>query len=349
MFSRRGKTTHGGFYESFSDVIFATMAIFILLMTVFMVVIKTGQALPKTPIVSSTPQEPTLANQQAELLRERFEQELILQSRQQAAAARRDELQALVSGLQEQLQVTQAEIEAEQVSAIDAQRSINTVTIKERIVEIVVVIDASNSMRDEIRELRQVVGRMAQLFPYVTKEFRIGIIAHAHARNASRMERFALSTIRRTSDDGGVSYRRVADWLSAIRPRGGASRVLEASELAVGMFGRPQANHHQIVMVIGDVGPTEMDLGGAMHPFATQRMSRMQQVLTRFASSHQDRKLIMHFSGLDNLRGYDALKYRQARRLFKDIANISGQSGTYSENPTTMFVDFLVASLEQKS
>lgn len=349
MFSKRNHSSHSGFYESFSDVIFATMAIFILLMTVFMVVIKTGQSAQTVTASNSSPPRTAIANQQALALRDRFEQELELAERRQAAGARRDELQAMVAGLEEQLQATQAQVQAEQASAIDAQRSINTVSIKERIVEIVVVLDASNSMRDEIRELRRVVGRMAQLFPYVTKEFRLGIIAHAHARNASRMELFPLSTIQRSDVDGGASYQRVANWLGAIRPRGGATRVLEASELAVGMLGRPRTDNHQIVMVIGDVGPTETDRNRAPHPLSRQRISSMKQSLTRFASSHQDRKVIMHFTGLDSLYGFDALKHRQAQQLYRDIASSSGQSGTYSENPTSMFVDFLVASLEQKS
>ena len=99
-------------------------------------------------------------------------------------------------------------------------------------------------------------------------------------------------------------------------------------------------------MVIGDVGPVEYGLGGRWHPQSAQRVSALTQILTRFALGHEDRKVIMQFSGKDEVRRHK--KHRDAQIHYREIASMSGASGTYSENPTTMFVDFLVASLKQK-
>ena len=77
------------------------MAIFILLMTVFMVVIKTGHSKTDSAASLAAPKTVKAANQQAAAIRLQFEQEAELVRRKEQAAQRRDELQAMLAGLEE--------------------------------------------------------------------------------------------------------------------------------------------------------------------------------------------------------------------------------------------------------
>ena len=79
MFRRKDKSPSDGFYEAFSDIIFATMAIFVLLMTIFLVVVR----------VSDVPQqaEPQIQSQGADDIAACVAQRFVIEEQQREREA----------------------------------------------------------------------------------------------------------------------------------------------------------------------------------------------------------------------------------------------------------------------
>lgn len=352
--SRRNASPNSGFYESFSDVIFATMAIFILLMAVFMVVIRQGQVPPDlasvaptiTPTIAPIP-TPTQSQheQRASEIRKQLENQRDKQRRKMTAEMEKEQLIAEIEGLSERLEASQSMTAELNQAKAQAYSSTATVTVKERDIEIVVIIDTSGSMSDELRELRGVLKRLAQLIPHLTKSMRLSVIDHSR-RSSGNVRVLPLTPVFRADQDGGKSVARIEKHLDAMQTVSGDTYILEATEKAIAMLPNIRDNHHQVIMIIGDVGPVEKP-NGNVRTDAQSRIQYMSNLLTKWSLSHQGRKVILHYSGQDmSLTSSNRNKYAISQKMFKDIAERIGDNAIYSENPTTMFIDLLVSTID---
>lgn len=128
------------FYESFTDLIFATMAIFVLLLIIFISQVR--------PVESTSHLEQQLA-----------------------------EMQDQLAGLQDQLAQSQSDAEQSRKSLVKAQEELAS-ALKKHPIELVVAIDVSASMSVPLNRLKDAIIRLTTEIPKVTEEFRVGVVAY---------------------------------------------------------------------------------------------------------------------------------------------------------------------------
>jgi cell division protein FtsB len=300
-----------GFYESFSDVIFATMAIFVLLMLIFIL----------------------LANESSPIAK----------------------LKKKIAAVEEQIEQTdQAKAQLEQDSKA-LEKSI--AKLSERNVEIVIAVDKSSSMEEELNNLKSAISRLGSILPGVSETVRIGVVAYRieeNGRDAS--ERFPLQPIRKVSDDRGQSLGQLQRFLRRQTHASGLAPILQATRSGLAMFNNsPGYRGHQVFLLLGDVGPYEESIRGVDRITAAgeQRAAALVGEIASWAKARKNRNLIVLFSGRDEVSrtrfgGARQHKHRVSMGLFQDIAKAAGQPKAYTENQSSMLADFLVAALKRK-
>ncbi len=342
MFRRKDKAPSDGFYEAFSDIIFATMAIFVLLMTIFLVVVR----------VSDVPQqaEPDIQTTGADEIAACMAQRFVIDEQQREREANAERA---VAELSEEIRKMEADIEAlnSETEALSARASQARPEVKDTPIEIAIALDKSNSMSREIDNLENAVLRLAQLLPLISEKVTISIVAYR--RNGLGYDAsayFPRRWIRPYKDDGGASFNALRGFLAGQQAEAGAAPILEATQWALSTFTAAHPKKRQVLMVLGDVGPYETPQGGVnTGAWGQARERQFTQVISQWVrASPKQRKLILHFSGLDELHGWQGSKHRRSRDLFQRTAGVAGQPDAYRESIATMYVDFLIAALERK-
>lgn len=300
-----------GFYESFSDVIFATMAIFVLLMLIFIL----------------------LANESSPIAK----------------------LKKQVAAVEEQIEQTE---QAQERLAKDSKaREQEIAKLSERNVEIVIAVDKTSSMEEELSNLKSAIGRLGQILPGVSETVSIGVVAYRieeSGRNATA--RFPLQPIRTVSDDQGRSLGQLRQFLRRQTHASGLAPILQATRSALGMFNdSPGYRGHQVFLLLGDVGPYEESIRGVdqITTAGEQRAKALVSEIAGWAKARKNRNLIVLFSGRDEVSrtifgAARQRKHRVSMGLFADIARAAGQPKAYTENQSSMLADFLVAALKRK-
>lgn len=342
MFRRKDKSPSDGFYEAFSDIIFATMAIFVLLMTIFLVVVR----------VSDVPQqaEPQIQSQGADDIAACVAQRFVIEEQQREREANATRA---VAELNQEIQKLQADIEAlnSETQALSARASRARPEVKDTPIEIAIALDKSNSMAHEIDNLENAVLRLAQLLPLISEKVTISIVAYRNnSAGYDASAYFQRRWIRPYQDDGGASLNALRRFLQAQQAEAGAAPILEATQWALSTFSAAHPKKRQVLMVLGDVGPYETPRGGInMGAWGQTRARQFSALVSQWTrASPQQRKLILHFSGLDELNGWQRAKHRASRDLFQHTARSAGQPDAYRESIATMYVYFLIAALERK-
>lgn len=196
------------FYESFSDLIFGTMAIFVLLMMVFLVLVNEGD------------------------IKKRKELEEQLAKSQEASQEAQEQLKKVIAEF--------AELE-------------NAVRTKG--LELVIAVDRTGSMGLGLKDLTKTLNTFSSAITEYVPEYRVSVLAY-HENPAmfiaKRMEVFAKKK------DNGQSQSELGDFLNSISPEGGAAPVADAIARAIQQQ-QPTFQGVQIIMLIGDVGPFEME------------------------------------------------------------------------------------------
>lgn len=304
----------GGFYEAFSDIIFATMAIFVLLMTLFLILAEESSPVRK-------------AEGRLEAVRAEIE-------------AQRDE----IAKIQARTQATEEEVSA----------------VAERHVEIAIAVDKTGSMEQELYNLKNAILRLAEILPKVTDSLRIGLVAYRINESTQRNETdvFPMTEIRARDEDGGRSYDALSNYLARQRHASGAAPVLEATREAIGLLNHaPGYKGHQVFMLLGDVGPYENHVSDldAITPEGERRAQVLVNTIGGWAKGRKDRNVIILFSGRDEINRFEfgigparRHKHKISMDLFRSLAEAAGQADGYTENQSTMLVDFIVAALKRK-
>lgn len=300
-----------GFYEAFSDVIFATMAIFVLLMIIFLLL-----AHESSPIAK-------------------------LKKRIEAVEQQTQTVTAATDRLAEDSAVAEEEV----------------AKMAERNVEIAIAVDKSGGMEQELNNLKRAISRLGEILPGVAKEVKIGVVAYRINENYhNATDVFPLTRIVKTSADQGRSVGALKQYLRRQNHASGLAPILEATQQAISMF-NPAAsfNGHQVLMILGDVGPYEESIQGADEITAQgeRKAGQLVNLVGQWVKSKKNRNIILLFSGRDEiyrpLGGQDRRhKHSVSMELFKQIAAAAGQPKAYTENQSSMLADFLVAALKRK-
>lgn len=301
-----------GFYESFSDLIFATMAIFVLLMIVFVVLVQESSPIGK-------------AKKQLEAIKEQIE-----------------ETKAETQQAEEEAKAKEAEI----------------AKLAKRNIEIVIAVDKSGSMEEELRNLAATINELAQILPKISEDVRIGVVAYRTAEDAVRDQTSILPMypIVDAEKDQGRSLSQLRSFLASQRAVSGLAPTLKATQKSLSLFNQsPNFDGHQVFMLLGDVGPYEESLydSDVITNAGRARADQLVASVGQWVKARKDRNIIVLFSGRDEMTTREnppqrRRKHRTSMELFKRIAVEAGQRDSYTENQSNMLTDFLVAALKRK-
>ena len=305
------------FYESFSDLIFATMAIFVLLIVVFLTLIESSSAKNQNNL------EHQLSQAQAKLAEQAKELDRAAAERQRA----REQLKELTQEL------------ANAESAVSA-----------RGLELVIAVDVTGSMEEPLGHLLETITTVSRVLPAISPDFKVGVVAYRIGENDSRpLQIFALQQILPESSDRGRSQQRIEAFLRRLEAANGVAPIRAAIDSAVSMFSTPSSYQgSQILLLLGDVGPYELSLNDLF--YSDQKKGRFETPLLRqvasWARESERRTVISMFSGLRPAAGLDhryTIKYEQSLRFFREVATNAGQPENFTQNPGKMLAYLLTA------
>lgn len=303
------------FYESFSDLIFATMAIFVLLMVIFLSLIK------PTENVDAIKQE--LGQAKAELA----EVQQALQESEFEKEKAREQLEEITKAL--------TDIE----SAIQSQG-----------LELIVVVDVSGSMSDALGHLEETIRTISKVLPKVAPEFRIGVVAYAISDKVPNgLQVFPAQQIFPEHKDGGRSLAMINSFIDKL-VRGGLAPVDRAFLTALDMSEQSasQFEGSQTIMLLGDVGPYESPNGDwtRVEQYERQAERQLLQQISRWVGDRDKRSIISLYSGKpvnNRSSGKDQASYN----FFRQVAVAADQPKNFTQNPGKMLAYLLTAIVKE--
>ncbi len=307
------------FYESFSDLIFATMAIFVLLMTIFLT------------LIQSSGSEGDLK----EMLQD-VEKRVVEQSEQIAKAEfERDKAREQLQELTEQLTKLEDSVKAQGL-------------------ELVIAVDVSGSMGEALGHLVETITTIGKVLPKITPEFRVGIVAYRQGPDdRTPLKIFPPHRIVVDSKDGGRSFAKISNFLQGLKASNGIAPVGMAVDKAIGILSSSNAyDGYQIFLLLGDVGPYEYSLEDLF--FSQQKKRHEAPIIRKIASwvkGSDKRRVISLFSGATPEpswpQGYH-IRHKESLRFFREVAAKSGQPDNFTQNPGKMLAYLLTAIVKNK-
>ena len=281
----------GSFYESFSDLIFGTMAIFVLLMMVFLVLVNEGDI------------------------------------------KKRKELGEQLAKSQEASQETQ-----EQLKKVIAEFAALENAVRTRGLELVIAVDRTGSMGLGLKDLTRTLNTFSSAITEYVPEYRVSVLAYHEDPTkfiAKRMEVFAKKK------DNGQSQTELGDLLNSIKPEGGAAPVAEAITRAI------QIQHQQstfqgmqIIMLIGDVGPFEMETQFSNSENANTVLTQM----ANWVGRSKTRKIVAVYAKKGCELENNCSLPTESLDFFQRACGISGErEDCINPNPEQMLIPLLKA------
>nr|WP_281722628.1 hypothetical protein [Nitrosomonas nitrosa] len=300
---------HTSFYESFSDLIFAVMAIFVLLMLIFLTLIK--------PEASQDELEGALNDLQQ------------LQDALHKTEAERDNARKQVDELVK--------------STLDSQSSIHSKGL-----ELIIAIDVTGSMDDALGHLIETIRTITVVLPAISPTFRLGVIAYAQdnsGRIPNGLQIFDVKQIFAEQKDGGRSLQAINQYMGGLS-RGVIAPVDRAILEGLKMFSRPDRfDGYQALMVIGDVGPYETGDGYKVEPEEKVIEGNVLKAMKNWTAQDKDRSVVSLYSAATP--GSDATeKEKMSYDFFRKLAAESGQPDNFSQNPGKMLGYLLTAIIK---
>ncbi|GAB5501156.1 MAG: hypothetical protein PsegKO_34670 [Pseudohongiellaceae bacterium] len=214
--------TSSGFFETFSDLIFATMAIFALIMIVMMVMVQLKSA-ESDVLVSAA--------------------EAKIKEREKDVEEIRKQLDTVVEELQ-QAKDDHSALREKYAESVETQK-----------IELVLLIDGSSSMGEPMKGMREAVVKISETVPLVASEFSIGIIVYR--RDLSILP---LTRVKLKREDNGVSLQKLSAFASTMYTDGAPVVFVSAVEAGLSMFS--ERSGRKSLLIVGDVGPYEEEGSG---------------------------------------------------------------------------------------
>tara|TARA_R110000782_G_scaffold102483_5_gene189530 strand:- start:30421 stop:31611 length:1191 start_codon:yes stop_codon:yes gene_type:complete len=290
-----------------------------------------------------------LAEQQA--ANQRAEAERVAESaRQQAERASRVAQQA--NHAKDQAQASASEAKRERDDAVKEAEG-----LRPKPVDVVLVIDGTESMDSILRELRTACKVVAEIGSRLSPRFRLGIVVYRGRGNSSifplteitqtvngRMSTGMQSLARFTDDetkrvsivsgsrgDVGGSPTGQSMMVSEMEGLISAADVEFGLRSGVGLLDAASSQtNRQVLIVMGDVGPWEFD-GRLDSISGNDRQSAQRALITvqRFVQSGPDRRVLALFTGSWTL---DLKHKTESVRFFHDLAAQAASRGVYSDD-----------------
>ena len=308
-------STGDTFYESFSDLIFATMAIFVLLMTVFLAMIR-----PPSPNAEQA------VEQQHQLAEALEELQRITDERDRA----REQNQELVTDL------------------YSAQSSVTATGLS-----LVVAVDTTGSMAEPIGHLVEALRTIIVVLPRITPDFHIGIVAYRDTGDGRPLHVFPLTQILIPAKDAGHSLSDIESYLGTLEAANGLAPIGMAVDEAIGMFDMVPSDFggYESFMLLGDVGPYEQNYDDLEYTPAERKFETpITRRIADWAGGDEKRSVITLFSGNPENAGAGSAmreKLEQSMRFFESIAVAANQPENYTRNPARILEFLLTAIVEQ--
>lgn len=328
------------FYESFSDLLFATMAIFVLLLFLLIGQFKEEQEARLEEQAEKLQQEKALAKITATF--DELQEKLKESTRENAQADQREE--DLIKNLRALEQASRQK--EEELKKIEREFA-NAIKIDS--LQLFVLIDGSSSMTVPLENLSTAIRYLAEKLPNVATEFSLSIIVYRDNSALSLGDKsayFDFATINSLSDDGGLSYSKLVRFLNEdLQIRGGAvdpEKALKSMERIISTSLSPDAK--AALWLISDVGCSEIDGYSGNHGSEDERaedrfISRVVNLMERYPNLKFG---VVYPNEGSHLHPNNFPHYSATMRL--------DQASLYAITPTTKkFFDMLIARTGQDS
>lgn len=308
------------FYEAFSDLIFGTMAIFVLLMLVFMILVSSARE--------------TEDNRQSV-----------------------DELEEKIKKLEDEVQQAQQESNEAKDKQKAAEQAASD--LKPKPVDLVIAVDGTSSMGATLGSIQRNIESAAEIAARLSPRFRLGIIVYRDQRNTHVFPLTEIKpTVKGAPSDGLKQLRkflndRVLEVWQTQGGRGetggvvvGESRMVTRMEplraladveygikTGLGMLAGQQHDQRKVLIVAGDVGPWEIvnenRYDDAADIDSHARVIRMAQ---QFGLESEQNRILSIYTGSANAADTQTFP-QQAARFFKEFAAaLNEKQGQYSED-----------------
>ena len=307
------------FYESFSDLIFATMAIFVLLMMVFLTLIKSSGS-----------------DGDLKQKLQQYESQIVAQSEKLAKAKfERDKAREQLQELTQQLTNLEESVRAQGL-------------------ELVIAVDVSGSMGEALGHLVETIITIGKVLPKITPDFRVGIVAYRQGANDREpLHIFQLQQIVTEEKDGARSYGALKGFLGNLKASNGIAPIGIAVDKAIGMLSSAAGyDGYQAFLLLGDVGPYEVSSQDMI--FTPQKKKYEVAIINKISNwvnGSEKRRIISLFSGSQpdqSMHQAYHVRHRESRRFFKDVATKAGQPDNFTENPGKMLAYLLSAIVKDR-
>ncbi|MDF1837512.1 MAG: hypothetical protein P1V35_06580 [Planctomycetota bacterium] len=343
------------FYEVFSDLIFATMAIFVLLMLVFIVqmnVATATSASKESEAASLAEQLDELKSAQDEMLEEQVlraekAEELAEKAENEADKAREEAREAKESK-------TKAEREASDAKDAQKEAEDELGSLRPKPIDLVFAIDGSSSMADALNSVQTSVEQACEVACRISPKFRLGVVVY-RSKSDRFTNVFPLTPIgRRTKDGPHKGMSELKKWMSEksirvsvakpgagerggevtgqtyVSPMSALMTVVDVEnglKKALGLFGSEKSSDtRKVLILMGDVGPWELG-SDTRSDEAVDKRSRASalSMVEAFASESPNRRVMSIYTGTGN-------PWHKAETIafFEQLAKRAGEKGVYS-------------------
>ena len=309
------------FYESFSDLIFATMAIFVLLMIIFLSLINPPE---------STKELVNKLNQSNEKLSE-------LQSSLQQTEQEKRNLESQFENIVKKF--------VEQNNAV-----------KSNAMELIIAVDVSGSMGKELALLASTINTILKVLPSAATEFRIALVAYAitgsspGGLNIFPKEENRTKKILPEKRDNGSSITEVTSFTNNLIPQPGVAPVENAINKAIELSSSvKEFEGFQTIMLLGDIGPYEFadSQGGAAANINPSAEKRILQQISAWTSKSKKRNFISVFSGRSNAYPHDIEILKASEVFFQEAAKKGGGKENFTNNRDDMLTLLLTTVFKE--
>lgn len=204
--------------------------------------------------------------------------------------------------------------------------------------ELIIAIDVTGSMDDAFGHLIETIRTITVVLPAISPTFRIGVIAYGQdnsGRIPNGLQVFEVRQIFSEQRDGGRSLKAISQYMGNLS-RGVMAPVDRAILESINMFSGPGSfDGYQALMVIGDVGPYETGDGYKVEPQEKVIEANVLKAIKNWVSQDENRSVVSLYSA--DTPGNDATeKVKMSYDFFRKLATESGQPENFSQNTGKM-------------
>ena len=197
----------------------------------------------------------------------------------------------------------------------------------------ILLLDVSGSMGGPIEQLGIGMEAICEIMPNRSKDFRVGILAFRKGVIA----RYPITQILPAYEDNGNSQQAVLSFIQALKPDDGwtehESVFQEAVKAVSNAHEKPDPDREVIVVLMGDVGPSELD--GKLGYTRSERDTK-QRILSSMKkwASRGNNSVKTLYAESNHTR--DDPSRAESKQWFEDLGAVSPKSASYSDTTSLL-------------